>query len=107
VNAGFRADDRVLLLSTPPAAEAAVLARILSRGVLVALGAREEVDVARSHLAEFDNVMFVEGVPSKIPWRDGYFTKVVLSEAEHDLPVEAQNEVRRVMTPEGLIVSRR
>jgi hypothetical protein len=88
----FRADDRVLLLHIPAADSIALLARILSRGVLVALGTDEEVDRARQAFADFDNVMFVEASSGTIPWRDSFFTKVI---------GEKTPEVLRVLAPGG------
>jgi hypothetical protein len=99
----LRADDRVLSLAVPSLRETAAIGRILSAGCLVALGAREEVDEARRALSEFDNLMFVESSGSSIPWRDAFFTKIVVPPQ-----MNAQTfgeELRRVLAPGGEIVT--
>ena len=95
----FRSDDRVLLLKIPAVESLAALGRILSHGVLVALGTRGEVDLARQSLLEFDNVMFVEGDSEHIPWRDSYFSKVVAPPGSSPTA-----EVARVLAPGGTIL---
>ena len=95
----FRADDRVLLLSIPKIESLAALGRILARGVLVALGNRDEVDLARQSLADFENIMFVEGDAEHIPWRDSYFSKVVAPAGSSPTA-----EVARVLAPGGTIL---
>lgn len=95
----LRADDRVLLLGIPETAVLAAMARILVRGVLVAMGPPASVDRARRDLAEFDNVMLLDREPARIPWRDAYFTKIVTSDTE------PASECRRVLAPGGEIVA--
>ncbi len=99
----LRADDRVLSLAIPALREAAAIGRILSAGCLVALGNREEVDEARRALSEFDNLMFVESVSGNIPWRDAFFTKVVMPSQMNAEMFGA--EIQRVLAPGGEIIS--
>ncbi|HEX4772447.1 MAG TPA: hypothetical protein VH351_16555 [Bryobacteraceae bacterium] len=99
MNLRLRADDRVLLLAIPEPAVLAAMARILVRGVIVAMGAPERVDQARQAFAEFDNVMLLDAGPAGIPWRDGYFSKIVVP-----ADAEASSEWTRVLAPEGEIL---
>lgn len=103
----LRADDRVLLLAIPHRDELAAIARLLMRGVLVALGTREEVDRARQEMAEFENAMFLEATPDKIPWRDAYFTKILVPPHLEPLLRGAGPELARVLAPGGEIVRQR
>lgn len=100
VNLRLRADDRVLLLTIPEPAVVAALARVLVRGVVVAMGPPERVDRARQALAEFDNVMLFDTDPARIPWRDGYFTKIVVPPG-----AEVTSELARVLSPDGEILT--
>lgn len=101
----LRADDRVLLLHIPLPEQTAAVARVLMKGVLVAIGSRPEVDRARATFAEFDNVMFVEADPTRIPWRDAYFTKIVVAPHLESLMRTASSEWNRVLAPGGKIVT--
>ncbi len=103
----FRADDRVLLLAIPSQHELAALARLLMRGVLVALGTREEVDQARAALADFDNTMFLEGRPDQIPWRESYFSKILVPPHMESILRSAAPELHRVLAPGGEIATQR
>ena len=104
VHATLRADDHVLLLDIPSPAELATIARILVRGSLVAIGSRETVDSARASLADFDNVLFLEASPAEIPWRDAYFTKVLVPPHFEPMMAAIEREVRRVMRPDGSLL---
>ena len=100
----LRADDRVLLLDIVSIPEMAAMARILFQGSLVAMGAREQVDEARAALSEFDNVMFIEAPPNQIPWRNEYFTKVLVQPHMAVFLRSAGPELQRVLAPGGEIV---
>jgi hypothetical protein len=101
----FRADDRVLLLAIPSVPDLAAMARVLSAGSVVALGTSEEVDNARRDMATFDNVMFLEASPERVPWRDQFFTKVVVPPHLERLLPDISNEIHRLLAPGGTIVS--
>ena len=101
----LRSDDRVLLLAIPSRADLAVIARVLMGGVLVALGNAEEVDAARQSMADFENVMFLNASPEQIPWRDAYFTKILVPPHLASLLPHIAPELHRVLAPEGQIVS--
>jgi hypothetical protein len=101
----LRADDRVLSLAIPPLREAAAIGRLLSAGCLVALGDREEVDEARRALSEFDNLMFVESAGVNIPWRDAFFTKILVPPQIKAMLETFGGELQRVLAPGGEIVS--
>jgi hypothetical protein len=101
----LRADDRVLFLAIPPLTEMTAMSRVVMAGCLVALGERDEVDQARRELAEFDNVMFVNATPERIPWRDQFFTKVVVPPHLERLLPSISGELHRVLAPGGAIVT--
>ena len=101
----LRADDRVLILAIPPVPDLAAMARTLTTGSVVALGTPEEVDNARRGMADFDNVLFLEASPERIPWRDQFFTKVVVPPHLQRLLPEISNEIHRLLAPGGTIVS--
>ena len=104
MSAGLEAEDRVLLLAIASKDELVTMARQLTRGVLVAIGSRDEVDQARESMAEYENAMFVEAAPDRIPWREAYFTKVVIP-PHLDLMVRQMGpELHRVLAPGGAIV---
>lgn len=101
----LRADDKVLFLDIPSPTELVPLARCLPAGCLVALGSRDQVDEARRILAEFDNAMFIDASPEEIPWREYFFTKVVVPPHFEPLTSRAAAEVHRVLAPGGKIIS--
>ena len=101
----FRSDDRVLALAMPPVSEAAALGRILMAGCLVMLGSADEVDEARRQLSEFDNLMFIVATPDRIPWREAFFTKVLVPPRLRQLLPGLGNELSRVLAPGGEIIA--
>jgi hypothetical protein len=101
----MRADDRVLSLAIPSPPETAALARILISGCLVALGDSEQVEEARSAFSEFDNLMFIDATPDQIPWREAFFTKILVPPHLGPLAHNFSNELHRVLAPGGEIVS--
>jgi hypothetical protein len=103
--AKLRSDDRVLSLSVLPVPEIAAIARILMSGCFVALGSADEVADARRALSEFDNVMFVDATPAQIPWRESFFTKILVPPHLTSLAHSFANEVHRVLAPGGEIIS--
>ncbi|MGI8961983.1 MAG: hypothetical protein ACR2IV_19930 [Bryobacteraceae bacterium] len=100
----FRADDRVLLLAIPPTTELTNIARVLMNGVLVGLGDNHEVRAACESMAGFENVMFIEAPPDRIPWRAAYFTKIIVPPQLEALLPHAAAELHRVLAPGGQIV---
>jgi hypothetical protein len=100
----LREDDRVLCLAIPPLREAAAMGRTLSAGCLVALGTKDEVDEARRALSELDNLMFVESAGASIPWRDAFFTKVVVPPQMTPVAATYGGELQRVLVPGGEII---
>ncbi len=104
MNSALRADDRVLLLAIPSEADLAAIARVLMSGVLVALGDGDEVDRARHAMAEFENVMFLEASPERIPWREGYFSKILVPPHLESLLPQIEPELHRVLAPGGDII---
>lgn len=98
MNFELKADDRVLVLPIPSDGALASLARILLRGCLVTAGAREEVDRARTAMADFDNVLVIESDLAQIPWQDAFFTAALVSGA---LTPEVERECKRLLAPGG------
>ena len=101
----FRSDDRVLSLAIPAPQEAAALGRLLMSGCFVAIGSADEVDEARRVHSEFDNLMFIAATPDHIPWRDAFFTKILIPPQLQSLLPSLQNELLRILAPGGEIVS--
>lgn len=93
---GIRPDERVLILGIPEPAMVAALARSLAGGLLVAIGESNAVTDARRAAREFDNVMFVPGTPVDLPWRDGFFTRVIDLHCERADAGVVQREIERV-----------
>lgn len=100
----LRADDRVLFLAIPPLPELAAIARILMAGCLVALGTADEVDDARLALRDFDNVMFVDASPGSVPWRDHFFSKIVVPVHLRELALQSGAEMDRLLAPGGSLI---
>lgn len=80
------------------------MASVLNAGLLVALGTADEVDAARAELNRLDNVMFIEGVPNSIPWREAFFTRIVVPPHLEPVLRSAAPELHRVLAPGGEIV---
>jgi ubiquinone/menaquinone biosynthesis C-methylase UbiE len=104
LNPSLRSDDHVLFLDIPLISELQSMARLLMRGSIVALGTDDDVESARRAMAEFDNVMFVAANPDRIPWRDGYFTKVIVPQHFERIMPQISGEVQRVLRPGGTVV---
>lgn len=91
-----RPDDRILLAEIPAPEVVRALAARASRGIVVAMGSDDAVRAARRAAADLDNVMFVPAPDSedpRIPWQDGFFTKIVAGEPDPEL--------LRVLAPGG------
>lgn len=101
----LRADDRVLSLAIPPYRDTAAFGRILSAGCLVAFGDRQEVDEARRLFSEFDNLMFLETALDSIPWRDAFFTKILIPPHMSELAAALGADLQRVLAPGGQIIT--
>ncbi len=97
----LRPNDRVLLLSIPEHDVVAELASRLTTGIVVGLGSDEEVRAARRAARNLENVMFVPAPLEEIPWRDGFFTKVIDWRGGWQNPEQVAREVARVLAPGG------
>lgn len=93
--------ERVLLVSAPDAAVVVELAGRLERGVVVGLGAPDEIAPLRRATRHLVNVMFQPGAPEEIPWRDGFFSVVLDFRGLWSDPAAAAREVARVLAPGG------
>jgi len=93
----FAPDDKVLYLGIPDSAVIRAAAARLTRGILVAMDDAARVRAARREFHDFTNVMFVPGLPDEIPWKDGFFTRVVDSRAgDWPNPQRVAAELKRV-----------
>ena len=93
----LRADDRVLLLALPPAAELIVIAAALPDGLVVGLAPADEVYEARKAVNDFENTMFAPADPEGvIPWRDEFFTVIYAPHLD-----TVNDEMERVLTTGG------
>lgn len=93
---GILPDERILILGIPDSAMISALARILTGGLLVAIGDDAAVRKARKVAHQFDNVMFVPGTPDDLPWRDGFFTRVIDVAGGWPNPGKVRTEIERV-----------
>ena len=96
----LKPNDRVLILSIAGLEFLQQLAGRLPEGLLVGIGTADEVAAARRALASAENAMFHAASPEEIPWRDAYFTLVLSPPPQTPL---AETEIRRVLTPGGII----
>jgi hypothetical protein len=91
--------DRVLVLSLHDRSDL----RTWAQGcLLVGLGADDEVREARREFADLDNVMFVVGGRSEIPWQSHFFS--VMVDAHGGEPTA---EMLRCLAEDGRIVTGR
>ena len=93
--------DRVLFLTIPETAILAGFSERTSRGVVVALGTRDEVYEARAAVASLENIMIVPASPDEIPWQAAFFSWVVATRGGWTLDRACAREVVRVLAPEG------
>lgn len=100
----LRTDDRVLFLAIPSTNELTSIATALVNGIAVAIGDRDEVRAAWVAMAGFKNVTFIEAPPDQIPWREAYFTKIIVPPHLEALLPHAAAELHRVLAPGGQIV---
>lgn len=98
-----RPDDRILLLSIPEASFLTQLAARLPAGLIVGLGAGEEVSGARREVSGLDNVMLVPAAPDDIPWRDSFFTKAVDAAGRWYASAKTSAELARVLAPGAFV----
>ena len=78
------------------------LAARLTEGILVGLVREEDVYEGRRLLRDRDNAMFTPADPAgSIPWREGFFTVIWAPGA-----TEPTEEMRRVLTPTGVVLFR-
>jgi hypothetical protein len=75
--AGIRPDERILILGVPAPSFVLAVAQRLSEGLVVVIGNADAVCEARKATSHLDNAMFVPGTPDELPWRDGFFTRVI------------------------------
>ena len=93
--------DRVLLVSISDPGAVAVVAGMLTEGLIVGLGEGEEVRAARRSALDIENVMFVPASPDDVPWQSNYFTKVVDTTCRWRQPARVARELRRVLAHGG------
>ncbi len=99
--------ERVLDLGCGAGWAARILARAISggrngSGQVVGLDVSDEmVRRARASSRDFDNILYVWGSASEIPWEDEFFDKVLSIESFYYYPDQsaALSEAKRVMAP--------
>jgi ubiquinone/menaquinone biosynthesis C-methylase UbiE len=106
---GLRPGERVLDLGCGSGWATRLLARLVSEGP-AGFGQVVGVDIsdemirqARTASKDFDNVMFVVGSATQIPWEENFFDKVLSVESFYYYPDQdrALAELFRVMAPRG------
>jgi hypothetical protein len=93
--------DRVLFLTIPDTGFLYECAALLTSGIAVAIGPREEVYHARAIAASLDNVMIAPATADDIPWQDGFFSWIIDTRGGWPLDSLAARELFRVLAPSG------
>lgn len=105
----LRPGERVLDLGCGSGWATRLLARLVSDGPegfgqVIGLDVSDEmVRLARAASREFENILYVQGSASKIPWEENFFDKVLSVESFYYYPDQdrALMELFRVMAPKG------
>jgi arsenite methyltransferase len=105
----LRPGERVLDLGCGSGWATRLLARVVSDGpegfgqVIGVDVSDEMIRVARAESKDFDNIMFVWGSATQIPWEENFFDKVLSVESFYYYPDQerALAELFRVMAPRG------
>lgn len=105
----LRPGERVLDLGCGSGWATRMLARLVGEGpegfgqVIGVDVADEMVRQARAESRDFENIMYVHGSASQIPWEENFFDKVLSVESFYYYPDQdrALNELFRVMAPRG------
>ena len=92
--------DHVLFLAIDLPLVHAIAAR-LTIGSLVGLGDPDSVAEARRATRELDNVLFHHASPEEIPFRDGYFHRVIALGGTWPRSDRTAREIARVLAPGG------
>jgi arsenite methyltransferase len=102
--------DRVLDLGCGTGWASRILARLVEGspepGQVIGVDVSDEmVRRARAHSRDFDNVMYVWGSATQIPWEENYFDKALSIESFYYYPdqVRALAELFRVLAPRGRV----
>jgi hypothetical protein len=94
------ATDRVLVTALDQRQTLPAWAVALAKGALVGLGSEDQVRAARRECAACDNMMFVVGSRTEIPWQDRWFDVIV-----DETPATPTTEMLRVLVPGGRILT--
>lgn len=105
----LRPGERVLDLGCGSGWATRMLARLVGEGPegfgqVIGLDVADEmVRQARAESRDFENIMYVHGSASQIPWEENFFDKVLSVESFYYYPDQdrALNELFRVMAPRG------
>ena len=94
-------DDRVLFLAIPEITVIREMAAELERGLIVALGTDDQIRAARRECVDLENVMWLVATPDDIPWRSGFFTRIIDPIGEWLESEKVATEVERVSVPKA------
>ncbi len=104
----LKTGDRVLDLGCGTGWATRILARLVDgspeAGQVIGIDVSDEmIRRARAHSRDFDNVMYVWGTATEIPWEENYFDKVLSIESFYYYPDQdrALSELFRVLAPRG------
>jgi ubiquinone/menaquinone biosynthesis C-methylase UbiE len=106
----LKAGDRVLDLGCGTGWASRILARLVDGspepGRVIGVDVSDEmVRRARAHSRDFENVMYVWGSATRIPWEENYFDNVLSIESFYYYPDQerALAELFRVLAPRGRV----
>ena len=95
--------DRVLFLTVPHLDLLEEISSQVTRGLVTAIGPREEVFDSRRAAAHLDNVMLTPGEPVEIPWQESFFSWIIDTTGGWTLDAAVAREIHRVLAPAGRI----
>ena len=103
---GLSATDNVLDVGCGSGWLSRHVGRLVPEGRVVGMDISDEmVRVARRSSAEHDNILFIAGEVSEIPWDSNFFTQAISVESAYYWPNPAAGvkEIHRVLRPGGRI----
>jgi hypothetical protein len=93
--------DRILFLTVPKLDLLEEVSAAVSRGLVSAVGARDDVYDARRSAGHLENVMFTPAEPAEIPWQENFFSWIIDTAGGWEMDRVAAREIHRVLAPLG------